>query len=134
MAKSKNPTSFLINAKEFSCRGDIESMSTEELGAYLLLMCKAWNERPPASVPDDDAILAKWARLTQAQWAQCRASVLSHFKKRQDGRLYDERLEREFQALRESQRRKSDAGRRAVNARWSQSAKKLKKVIVYVEE
>jgi uncharacterized protein YdaU (DUF1376 family) len=99
-------------------------MTTREFGAYILLMCKAWHEDPPCSIPSTDRVLARWARLSPEEWGECKAAVLIGFTNRPDGRLYHEELEREFQKSRAITRRKSQAGKAAVEARWKKDGRK----------
>jgi uncharacterized protein YdaU (DUF1376 family) len=93
-------------------------MTTKEFGAYFLLMCKAWNEDPPCSIPSTDRVLARWARLSPEEWEECKAAVLIGFTNRPDGRLYHMELEQEFQKSRAITRRKSQAAKSAVESRW----------------
>lgn len=70
----------------------VEAMTTEEFGAYMLLLFKAWKSEPPATIPDDDSTLARWARLSMKQWLKCRARVLAPWKPFEGGRLVQKRL------------------------------------------
>lgn len=51
-------------------------LSTEAHGAYLLLIMAAW-ESASASLPDDDQILAGFAKATPARWAKLKPLVMS---------------------------------------------------------
>lgn len=70
----------------------VEAMTTEEFGAYIHLLIKAWKADPPCTIPDDDEILARWSRMTDRQWKKCRKRVLAPWKLLQDGRLQQKRL------------------------------------------
>lgn len=89
---------FPFYPKDFAADGKVEAMTTLEVGAYMLLLCKAWHETPPCSVPDDDFVLARWARLTEAEWSQARTRVRACWQLR-DGRLYQPRLEAEYRNI-----------------------------------
>jgi uncharacterized protein YdaU (DUF1376 family) len=56
---------------------DTTHLSTLEHGAYCLLLMSMW--RNGGTLPDDDAKLAKFARMTGAQWARVRGSVMAFF-------------------------------------------------------
>lgn len=56
---------------------DTTHLTTLEHGAYCLLLMASW--RLGGSLPDDDAKLAKFARMTAAQWARVRESVIPFF-------------------------------------------------------
>jgi uncharacterized protein YdaU (DUF1376 family) len=116
--KDTKPPYLPFYVDDFASDGLVEAMTTEEVGAYTLLLCKAWREEPVASIPDDDRVLARWARMSAECWAECRAAVLRPFKKRQDGRLYQRRMEREYQKAMERKRAKSSHGQKAANGRW----------------
>jgi uncharacterized protein YdaU (DUF1376 family) len=58
------------------------------LGAALLLWCRAWKQRPAASLPDDDRVLAAFARLPLKRFREIRDAVMRGFVKCSDGRLY----------------------------------------------
>ena len=118
MPKDERPPYFNFYVDDFSSDGNVEAMTTEEVGAYILLLCKAWREEPTASLPNDDRTLARWARLTGAQWEANKAAVLRPFSLRADGRLYQKRLRKEYEKLQDSRRRKSEAASSAAKERW----------------
>jgi len=122
MARTDTPPYFPFYPADFAGDGLVEAISTKAVGAYLLLICKAWYENPPASIPNDDATLARWARLSADEWAECKAAVLSCWKLRHDGRWYQKRLEKEYRAVRERLKKRADAGREGANARWQSHA------------
>lgn len=59
----------------------------EEFKAAVALWCRAWNQVPAASVPDDDRILAHLSGAG-ARWKKVRAMALHGWVKCSDGRLY----------------------------------------------
>jgi uncharacterized protein YdaU (DUF1376 family) len=121
MPSDEKPPAFLLYVSDFTSDGNVEAMTTQEVGAYILLLCKAWKEEPAGSLPDDDSTLARWSRLTPAQWAKCRAAVLTPFRKREDGRLHQPRMQKEFAKLRGVRASRSQAAKRAADARWHNS-------------
>jgi uncharacterized protein YdaU (DUF1376 family) len=105
---------FQFYVKDFAGDGKVEAMTTCEVGAYILLLCKAWHETPPATIPADDRVLARWTRLNPAEWAECREAVLSCFRDCGDGRLINTRMRKEYDRL----RGKSKKAAAAAAERW----------------
>ena len=92
-------------------------MTTEEVGAYFLLLCKSWRESPVASLPSDDLVLARWARLTPDRWSVCKPSVLAPFKFGPDSRWHQKRLRQEYDKIIAVRRERS----KAANKRWNKN-------------
>jgi uncharacterized protein YdaU (DUF1376 family) len=99
MAKVNHPPAFLFYPDDFSSDGKVEAMTTEEVGAYILLLCKSWREKPPGSLPSDDPTLARWARLPLDRWLVCRPGVLAAYTFGTDSRWHQKRLRQEFDKL-----------------------------------
>ena len=62
---------------------DTRHLTTEEHGAYLLLIMEAWR-RPMCSLPDDDDLLARLAGLTPERWGEVKKVVMAFWTR--DGR------------------------------------------------
>lgn len=71
---------------------DTGHLSTIEHGAYMLLLMTMW--RAGGSLPNDDKMLARYARLTPAQWKRIKPTLWPYFQVSSDsitqGRLTDE--------------------------------------------
>lgn len=71
---------------------DTGHLTTIEHGAYMLLLMTMW--RAGGSLPNDDKQLARYARMTTAQWARIKPTMMPFFKVVSDsitqGRLTDE--------------------------------------------
>ena len=91
---------------------DTTSLSTEEHGAFLLLMMTAWLQ-PDCSLPDDDRKLARICRLSTRQWKVMRETMLD-FWKVENGRWVNARLTKE----RAYADKKSAANRENARKRW----------------
>lgn len=115
----------MFYVKDFSCDGVVEAMSTEAVGAYILLLCKAWYENPPGSIPNDDQVLARWARTDATRWAECRAAVLAAFTLGGDGRFHQKRLRLEFDKQRANSSKRSEAGEKGAQSRWQTHGKRI---------
>lgn len=54
---------------------DTGHLTAQETGAYLMLLMMAWR-LPECSLPDDDAKLARWARLDARTWRRIKPTVM----------------------------------------------------------
>lgn len=98
--------------------GDTTHLTTIEHGAYLLLLMAMW--RNNGSLPDDDRMLSRYARLTAGQWHRIAPTVRAFFTPR-DGFLSQGRLTDELDAVRRNSKRQSDN----VKARWRKTKEKV---------
>lgn len=85
-------------------------MTAEEVGQFVLLMCHAWLGGKAASLPDNHKLLARYARCEQVS-----GTVLSQWEQGEDGRLYNQGLSEEWDAVLE----RSGHGKRGADARWN---------------
>jgi uncharacterized protein YdaU (DUF1376 family) len=118
MARDLAPPAFMFYPDDFASDGKVEAMSTEGVGCYILLLCKAWRENPPATLPDDDRILARWARVSDERWRDLKAEVLLTFDQAATGRLVQRRLLREYEKQRKFRRQHSLSGKLGAAERW----------------
>ncbi|EIV3811489.1 DUF1376 domain-containing protein [Klebsiella aerogenes] len=91
---------------------DTMHLSTEEHGAYLLLMFNYW--QTGRAIPKSR--LSRIARLTNDRWASVEASLKEFFNDNGTEWVH-ERIERDLEMVRSSQRQKSDAGKASARAR-----------------
>ena len=112
------PVFFAFFPKDFAGDALVEAMSTTQVGAYILLLCKAWQHKPPASLPNDDAILARYARLEPHVWSEVKAGVLAPFSLGTDGRWHQKRLRQTYEDTVKAMAAKSKKAADAANARW----------------
>lgn len=110
--------------KEFLGDNRVQAMTTEEVGAYLLLLLAAWQEDPVATLPADEDILCRLARMTEPRWQDCRKRVLACFSASRDGkRLEQKRLRKEFERIDALHRKRQMAGKKAAETRWQTHSK-----------
>src|SRR5207248_10171600 len=64
----------------------VEDMDGQQKCAYLMLLLRAWQQKPP-SIPDDDDRLRRWLGLSPAKWKENRDALLKPFTPFQ-GRFY----------------------------------------------
>lgn len=72
---------------------DTSHLSAQETGAYLLLLMVAWRS-PDCRLPDDDARLARYARVDRRTWLRIKGTVLE-FWTLADGFWTQKRLSKE---------------------------------------
>jgi uncharacterized protein YdaU (DUF1376 family) len=111
------PPYFPLYVNDLTADGKVEVMTTEEFGAYIFLLCKAWKEEPCGSIPDDDATLARWAKLSRARWRKARPKVLACFVKMADGRWHQKRMSAEYQKFLRVSRQRA----KAASTRWTKA-------------
>lgn len=68
---------------------DLFALSTPaEFKAAVALWCKSWGQRPPASLTNDDRVLARAASVSLVDWRELRDMALRGWVPCDDGRLY----------------------------------------------
>ena len=98
-------------------------MSAAACGAYIRLLCAAWSEAPPGSVPNDDRVLARLTGMAPDDWQDVRPEVIVAFEEGRDGRLYQKRLRQEYEKVAckfKAQRQNGQKGGRPKNPRETQ--------------
>jgi uncharacterized protein YdaU (DUF1376 family) len=102
-------TRFDFHALRFLKSEDVEVMTAEEVGQFVLLMCHAWLGGKNASLPNNPALLAKYVRCERVSDA-----VIREWTEGPDGRLYNATLSEEWDAAVS----RSAHGAKAAAARW----------------
>ena len=110
---------FPFYPRDFDTDGNVAAMSTLATGAYFLIICKAWDQEPVGTVPNNDVILSRWARLSMKEWEAVRPEVLAAFRIGEDGRLHQKRLKSEYEKLLEFTKKKKNAGKSGARKRWN---------------
>ena len=86
---------FMLNVERLMASELVALSSHEVIGAALMLWCRAWKQRPAASLPNDDKVIAAFARMPLPRFRRLRDEVLRGFTLCSDGRLYHSTLARE---------------------------------------
>lgn len=89
--------------------GDTLQLSTEQIGAYMLLLMAMWNAG--GRLPDDDARLARVARLSLKKWRAIGADLMTFFE-REAGEIGHKRLTRELRKASVKSEARAAAGAR----------------------
>lgn len=98
---------------------DTRHLSTEEHGAYMLLMMEAWR-RPSCALPDDDRLLARLSGLSEDAWQRAKPIVMAFWTF--DGRSKEWRQKR-LMKEREKTASKTAKSRDAAASRWKKTKK-----------
>jgi len=112
-------TRFDFHAMRFVNSESVEAMTAEEVGQYILLICKAWLTQKDTTLPDDSIYLANVARVKEVS-----KRVLAKFPvvetqwgpRRRNDTLYGEWL---------LANERSESGRTAAQKRWGSNAEKM---------
>ncbi len=118
-----------VNLKGFSgFMLDVDRLLASELVALgnpaacwaaLMLWARAWKQTPPASLPDDEAILAAFSGAGRG-WKKVRSIALRGFVKCSDGRLYHRVLSEEANKAWERRRKFQERSAKGNDARRNQ--------------
>lgn len=92
---------------------DTQHLDARETGAYGCLLWHAW-VAPDCGLPNDDKRLALLARVTPAQWAKIRSTIMGFFYLSRDGRWHQKRLDETKVEV----AKRSAQATAAANARW----------------
>lgn len=86
--------------------------------AALMLWCRAWKQSPPASLPDDDRILAAFSGAGKS-WPKVKEMATRGFIKCSDGRLYHKVLAKEANDVWTRRKKFRDRSIKANDQRWN---------------
>lgn len=79
---------FMLNVERLMSSELMALSSHEVIAAALFLWCRAWKQMPAASLPDDDQVIAAFARLPLKKFLALKPKIIRGFVKCSDGRLY----------------------------------------------
>lgn len=96
--------------------GDTTHLTTIEHGAYLLLLIAMWRNK--GTLPNDDKLLARYARLQSNQWKRMKP-ILMEFFTTEDGQITQGRLTDEYLSVEQHSRKQSNNSK----ARWLKNKK-----------
>lgn len=89
-------------------------LTTEQHGAYLLLLMDYWKSGAP---PDNDVVLAQITKLSPDAWANAR-TMLEPFFEVQDGAWFQPRVESEMAKANHNKKANKERGMKGAQARW----------------
>lgn len=94
--------------------GDTLHLSTEQIGAYMLLLMAMWNAG--GRLPDDDAKLARVVRLSVKKWRAIAPDLMA-FLERKEGEIWHNRLTKELQKSAAKSERRAASGKQGATAK-----------------
>lgn len=105
---------FMLNVERLMASELVALASHEAIAAALFLWCRAWKQKPAASLPNDDRVLAAFAKLPLQRFKKLRDDVMRGFVLCSDGRFYHRTLAEE--ATRAYERKQAFKKRRETDA------------------
>ena len=119
MSSPSNSTKLWIPIYVADYLADTGRLTTEQHGAYLLLIFDYWRN---GALPDDDATLARVCRLTTDAWSMHSALLRGFFFKGEDGMLHQKRIDAEIAKAQLNRAASISRAQKAAQARWSKNA------------
>ncbi len=108
---------FMLNVDRFLSSELVALCSPEEGWAAFHLWCRAWKQRPPASLPNDERLLASFSGAGP-RWKKVRAMALRGFVLCADGRLYHRVLAAEANEAWDRRKKFRERSEKANSKRW----------------
>jgi uncharacterized protein YdaU (DUF1376 family) len=96
---------------------DTARLTTEQHGAYLLLLMDYWRS---GKLPDNDQVLAQITKMTPDAWSNAKAMLMQYFSIEQ-GYWVHKRVEQEILDAAENKDKKHQRAVKAADARWKKS-------------
>jgi len=101
--------------------GDTTDLTTEQHGAYLLLLMAMWKK--DGALPNDDQRLASITRLSASRWRASKGVLMEFFRPTEDGSaITQKRLSAELQRSKAATDAKAEAGAKGAAKRWQKEA------------
>ena len=100
---------------------DTQRLTTEQHGAYLLLLMDYWRS---GKLPDNDQVLAQITKLSPHAWSNAK-NMLKHFFSIENGYWIHKRVEKELIQSLENQDKKHKRAIAGANARWGKDKEKI---------
>lgn len=95
--------------------GDTMHLTTEQHGAYLLLLMAAWKN--DGKLPSDQFALQQICRLTAQQWMRYERTLQAFFFVTEESWIHN-RVRKELDKAKANVAKKSKAGQASAAARW----------------
>lgn len=96
---------------------DTSRLTTEQHGAYLLILMDYWRNGPP---PDDDAVLCSITRMQLVAWKRARPALVGFFSMI-DGFWRQKRADAEKQSAADVSSKRSLSGKQGAGKRWGKT-------------
>lgn len=120
-------TGFMLDVERLLASELVALGTPEECWFAMMLWCRAWQQHPPASLPNDERVLAAFSRAG-GKWKKVREIALRGFVLCSDGRLYHKVLSEEAKTAWEKRKKYLERSAKANEKRWPKDSKKDEKV------
>lgn len=114
---------FMLNVERLLASELVALGTPEQCWFAMMLWCRAWQQNPPASLPNDERILAAFSRAG-SKWKKSRDVILRGFILCSDGRLYHKTLAEEALVAWEKRKKYQLRSAKGNAARWSKGEDK----------
>jgi uncharacterized protein YdaU (DUF1376 family) len=108
---------FMLDTRRVLSSELLALSSGDEFKAAVILWCRAWQQRPAASLPNNPAILASFAGVSAQRWNKIKDMALRGFILCSDGRLYHRVLAEDAMRAWDSLLKRHDRTKKATEAR-----------------
>jgi uncharacterized protein YdaU (DUF1376 family) len=113
---ANKPPAFQFYVKDWLSSESVVTMSAEQRGWYIQLLCHAWNGDPIASLPTEDGKLKALAGAGDS-WASDKQAVLECFEL-ENGRFVNRKLAAQYQDLVAYHSKQRENGQKGARSRW----------------
>ena len=129
--KRKRPTDtfpyFPLYVDRFLNSDTVAKMTTEGVGAYILLLVRAWKQERPGYLENNDESLAAFARVSIDKWNEIKFKVRAAFRETTDGEfIYQPYMVEVWKELASFKKSQSVSGKRGAEARWKRDGDPIK--------
>jgi len=107
-------TYFPFYGEDFYSDPLVQGMNLEQEAIYMRLLWAAWKQNEGGTLPCDDQLLCKIARIKRTTWAKNKDAVLKPFAFGDDGRWHQKRMKQEYAAALQ----RSNAAALKARKRW----------------
>lgn len=101
-------------------------MSLAAQGAYIRLLCHAWRQVPPCTLPMDYHLIRMLCGASGDEWEMIENEIMEPWHE-DNGRWRQKRLTQVWAETREAAKVRSSAGKKAAAARWENARGAIKK-------
>ena len=115
------PEWFKMDPAKFLCDGQVDAMSTLELGACFRLLCRQWID---GYIPDDQHLLGRLCRLDTAAMGEAWVTLSNFFPIVEAGKRANRYMWIEREKVVADLEKRSDEGTKAARKRWDDVKKR----------
>lgn len=108
---------FMLNVERLLASELVALGTPEQCWFAMMLWCRAWQQKPHASLPNDERVLAAFSRAG-SKWKKSRDIILRGFVLCSDGRLYHKTLSEEALVAWEKRQKYKIRSSKGNAARW----------------